>query len=122
LTLLSLHLSFPQIYFTPSDNMRRGYFDRCITDIDLLFDVDKAKAEYDRLLEELEQARAEYRLVKRLIRKHYGKDDEWLFYLGARTREIEIQEEIECLMPEIDAAEVIYRVALQNSGGYQDGA
>ena len=99
--------------------MKYRYHGGNVTDIDLLSDV---KEEFDRLTDELKQAEEELKMVRQLKHKH-RQDDELLFYLGARIRELELKEEITCLVPEIDALAVRYIVGVAMlEGKYGDGA
>lgn len=92
-----------------------------MTDVDMLFCV---KEELDKLTDELKEAEKELKKVRQLILKHRRKrDNELFFYLGARMREIELKEEISCLIPEIDALAVKYMVGVAMlNGKYGDGA
>lgn len=103
------------------DGMKHKYHGGNVTDVDMLAGV---KEEFDRLTDELKEAEEELKKVRRLILKHRRrKDDELFFYLGARMREIELKEEISCLVPEIDALAVKYMVGVAMlNGKYGDGA
>ena len=86
-------------------------------DREYLDDIEMARAECERLERELEQARVEYRLTKRLIDRHRRDRKEWMFYAGAMTRRVELSEEIECLISELKTAEAIYKIAVCILGG-----
>ena len=87
-------------------------------DREYLDDIEMARVECERLERELEQAREEYRLAKRLMDKHkWRRKSEWMFYAGAKTRCDELSEEIECLMSELNTAEAVYNVAVFILGG-----
>ena len=99
---------------------KRQRYSKPITDVDMLYGI---KEELDRLQAELAEVEAEYRLAKRLMWRHSGNPDEILFYLGARMRMIELQEEKECLEPEINAAAAAYIAGVASlMGRYDDGA
>lgn len=99
---------------------RERYSDTGITDLEALYAV---KAELDLLQAELKEVEAEYKLAKRLVWRHSTNKDEWLFYIGAQMRMIELREEKECLEPEIEALAAIYIEGVINVGGlYPDGA
>ena len=91
-----------------------------ITDVDMLYEV---KEELDSLQAQLNDVEAEYRLAKRLMWQHSGNKDEWMFYLGTRMRMIELQEEKECLEPEIEATAAAYIAGVASlMGRFDDGA
>lgn len=91
-----------------------------ITDVDMLYSI---KEELDSLQAQLKDVEAEYRLAKRLMWQHSTNPDEWLFYLGARMRMIELQEEKECLEPEIEATAAAYIAGVASlMGRFDDGA
>lgn len=99
---------------------RHVYSVGVVTDVDMLYDI---KEELDSLQQRLKEVEAEYKHAKRLMWKHSGNPDEWLFYMGARTRMMELQEEIECLEPEIEAALGAYLSGVARlMGRFDDGA
>lgn len=97
-----------------AQKQRERYSDTGITDLEALYAV---KAELDMMQAELKEAEAEYRLAKRLMWRHSTNKDEWLFYLGAQMKMIELREEIECLEPEIEALAAFYIEGVINVGG-----
>mgnify|MGYP007069896466 CR=1 FL=1 len=68
------------------------------------------------------EAEAEYRHAERLMWAHIGKEDEWLFYEGAKIRVLEIMDELECLDIEIEAATEEFYSALFGHWQFDDGA
>lgn len=62
-----------------------------------------AEIELQQMKRRRAEAQAELSLAKGLALKHKGKEKEWLFYMGAYARVAELQEELECLEPEIEA-------------------
>lgn len=99
---------------------RQRYSVGTVTDIDMLYGL---KEELENLQARLDDVEAEYRLAKRLMWKHSNNPDEWLFYMGAQTRMIELQEEMECLKPEIEATAAAYLAGVASlMGRFDDGA
>lgn len=99
---------------------RRRYSTGTITDVDTLYVL---KEQLDRLQEEKAEAEAEYKHAKRLMWWHSENADEYLFYLGAQMRMIELQEEIKSLEPEIEATAAAYIAGIASlMGRYDDGA
>ena len=79
---------------------RERYSDIAMTDLDAL---NAAEIELQQMKRRRAEAQAEFSLAKGLALKHKGKEKEWLFYMGACARVAELQEELECLEPEIEA-------------------
>lgn len=99
---------------------RQRYNAETITDIDLLYGL---KDKLESLQTELNEVEAEYRLAKRLMWQHSNNPEEYLFYLGARMRMKELQEERECLEPEIKATAAAYIAGVASlMGRFDDGA
>lgn len=65
--------------------------------------LNAAEIELQQMKRRRAEAQAEFSLAKGLALKHKGKEKEWLFYVGACARVAELQEELECLEPEIEA-------------------
>lgn len=68
--------------------------------------LNAAEIELQQMKRRRAEAQAEFSLAKGLTLKHKGKEKEWLFCAGAYMRMIELEEELECLEPEIEATSV----------------
>ena len=69
--------------------------------------LNAAEIELQQMKRRRAEAQTELSLAKGLALKHKGKEKEWLFYMGACVRAAELQEELECMEPEIEALSII---------------